>query len=172
MATAPTWAQVARKKKLLPFHPTECAVNLEQFAAPQRLPPSSSRHSAFIPLPSTYQQTWAAGILASIPASAVGVVPRADIYLLEVCFAQKEHQTDFLSTVFTCKHFTSRPVPPAGTPATYVPIKLVNVPILSSLVVEHTLKTIWAPHGEIVAMAPHMYTGTTLQSNCWDMYSN
>ena len=39
MATAPTWAQVARKKKTPAFLPTECAVNLEQFAAPQRLPP-------------------------------------------------------------------------------------------------------------------------------------
>src|SRR5580765_3311884 len=54
MATAPTWAQVARKKKTPAFLPTECAVDLEQFAAPQRLPPSSSRYSAFIPLPSGY----------------------------------------------------------------------------------------------------------------------
>src|SRR5438128_7639827 len=30
MATAPTWAQVARKKKTPAFLPMECAVNLEQ----------------------------------------------------------------------------------------------------------------------------------------------
>src|SRR5437879_9110208 len=59
MATAPTWAQVARKKKTPAFLPTECAVNLEQFAAPQCLPPSSSRYSAFVPLPSDYKQGWA-----------------------------------------------------------------------------------------------------------------
>ena len=42
MATGPTWAQVAQKKKPPAFLPTECAVNLEQFAAPLRLPPASS----------------------------------------------------------------------------------------------------------------------------------
>src|SRR5438128_9096142 len=58
MATAPTWAQVARKKKTPAFLPMECAVNLEQFAAPQRLPPSSSRYSVFVPLPSSYNRDW------------------------------------------------------------------------------------------------------------------
>ena len=52
MATGPTWAQVVHKKKPTTFHPTECAVNLEQFATPLHLPPVSSRHSAFVPLPS------------------------------------------------------------------------------------------------------------------------
>src|SRR5438128_4734213 len=85
MATGPTWAQVARKKKPIAFLPSECAVNLEQFAAPLRLPPSSSRYSAFIPLPSTYKQDWAMNIITNIPSSAVGVVPRADVSILEVC---------------------------------------------------------------------------------------
>ena len=92
MATAPTWAQVAQKKKTPAFLPTECTVNLEQFAAPQRLPPSSSQYSAFIPLPSDYKWDWAMNIVATIPTSAVGIVPRADISLLEVCFANKEAQ--------------------------------------------------------------------------------
>src|SRR5438128_11986601 len=96
MAAVPTWAQVARKKKPPAFLPTECAVNLEQFAAPQCLPPSSSRYSAFIPLPSDYKQGWAESIISSIPTSAVGIVPRANISLLEVCFANKEAQQDFL----------------------------------------------------------------------------
>src|SRR5207244_5893975 len=110
MATAPTWAQVVRKKKTPAFLPMECTVNLEQFAAPQRLPPSSSRYSAFVPLPSDYKRDWAMNIVASIPTSAVGIVPRADIFLLEVCFANKEVQQDFLSTPFTTKHFTVHPV--------------------------------------------------------------
>ena len=59
MATAPTWVQVAQKKKTLTFLPTECTVNLEQFAAPQWLSPSSSCYSVFIPLPSDYKQGWA-----------------------------------------------------------------------------------------------------------------
>src|SRR5438132_624305 len=75
MATAPTWTQVARKKKTPAFLPTECAVNLEQFAAPQRLPPSSSRYSAFVPLPSDYKWDWAMNIVATIPTSAIGIVP-------------------------------------------------------------------------------------------------
>src|SRR5438128_9007454 len=62
IATPPTWAQVARKKNTRAFLPTECAVNLEQFAAPQRLPPSSSRDSTFIPLLSRYKQDWAISI--------------------------------------------------------------------------------------------------------------
>src|SRR5438128_4582925 len=117
MATAPTWVQVAQKKTNPAFLPTECAVNLEQFAAPQRLPPSSSRHSAFIPLPATYKQGWALEIVSQILNSAVGIVPHADISLIEVCFANHEAQQDFLSSPFACKHFTSNPVPPAGTPS-------------------------------------------------------
>src|SRR5438128_573357 len=169
MATAPTWAQVARKKKTPAFLPMECAVNLEQFAAPQRLPPSSSQYSAFVPLPSDYKWDWAMNIVASIPTSAVGIVPRADISLLEVCFTNKEAQQDFLSSPFTTKHFTVHPVPPAGTPSLYVPIKLMNVPVLASLVVEQQLCSFWSPHGEVVAIAPHTYKNTPLQSNRWDL---
>src|SRR5580765_6643417 len=120
MAAMPTWAQVARKKKPLPFLPMECAVNLEQFAAPQRLPPVSSRHSAFIPLPSTYKQAWAGDIVSALLLSALGFVPRANIFLLEVCFAAVEVQQDFITNPFVCKHFTAHPLPPAGTPPTYV----------------------------------------------------
>src|SRR5438132_12943556 len=169
MAAIPTWAQVARKKKPPAFLPTECAVDLEQFAAPQRLPPSSSRYSAFIPLPSAYKQSWALDIVTQLPSSVVGMVPRADISLLEVCFANKEAQQDFLASLFVCKHFTAHPVPPAGTPSLFVPVKLTNVPILASLVVEQQLRNLWSKHGEVVAIAPHMYKGFTLQSNCWDM---
>src|SRR5438128_315615 len=96
MATGPTWAQVARKKKPPTFLPTECTVNLEQFAAPLRLPPSSSRYSAFIPLLSAYKQDWAMEIISNIPNSAVGVVPCTDVSLLEVCFANCEVQQDFI----------------------------------------------------------------------------
>src|SRR5437016_10076825 len=128
MATAPTWAQVARKKKPPAFLPTECAVDLEQFAAPQRLPVSSSRYSAFIPLPSGYKLGWALDITSHIPSSAVGLVPRANISLVEVCFANKEVQQDFLASPFVCKHFTVHPVPPTGTPSLFVLIKLTNVP--------------------------------------------
>src|SRR5438128_11875378 len=169
MAAQPTWVQVARKKMTPAFLPTECAVNLEQFAAPQRIPPSSSQHSAFIPLPTTYKQGWALEIVANIPTSAVGIVPRADISLLEVCFANREVQQDFLSSPFECKHFTSHPVPPAGTPSIYVPIKLMNVPVLASLIVETQLCSFWATHGEVIAIAPHTYKGTPLQSNRWDL---
>src|SRR5438128_2288657 len=106
MATAPTWAQVAQKKKPPTFLPMECAVDLEQFTAPQCLPPSSSCYSAFILLPSGYKQGWALDIASHIPVSAVGLVPRADISLIEVCFACQDRQQDFLSTPFVCKHFT------------------------------------------------------------------
>src|SRR5437773_10809402 len=105
MATKPTWAEVARKKKPPAFLPTECTVNLEQFATPQRLPPSSSCYSAFIPLPAAYKQGWAMDIISQLLSSTVGMVPRADISLLEVCFTNKEAQQDFLSTLFVCKHF-------------------------------------------------------------------
>src|SRR5438128_7779066 len=169
MVTRSTWAQVARKKKPPAFLPTECAVNLEQFAAPLHLPPSSSRYSAFIPLPSAYKQDWAMEIVSNIPNSAVGVVPCADVSLLEVCFTNREAQQDFMSSPFQCKHFTSHPVPPAGTSSIYVPIKLMNVPVLASLVVETQLRSFLATFGEVIAIAPHIYKGTPLQSNCWDL---
>src|SRR5438132_1131423 len=124
MAAQPTWAQVARRKTTPAFLPTECAVNLEQFAAPLRIPPSSSRYSAFVPLPSTYTQGWALEIISAIPTSAVGIVPRADISLLEVCFANKEVQQDFLSSPFVYKHFTSHSCP--RRPATKVSKKRSN----------------------------------------------
>src|SRR5437016_4905258 len=169
MATGPTWAQVAKKKKPIAFLPTECAVNLEQFTAPLRLPPSSSQYSSFIPLLSTYKQDWAMEIVSNIPNSAVGVVPRTDVSVLEVCFANHEVQQDFMSSPFQCKHFTSHPVPPAGTPLMYIPIKLMNVPVLASLVVETQLCSFWATFGEVIAIAPHIYKGTLLQSNRWDL---
>src|SRR5438128_1580045 len=74
-----------------------------------------------------------------------------------------------MSSPFKCKHFTSHPVPPAGTPSTYVPIKLMNVPVLASLVVETQLCSFWATHGEVIAIALHTYKGTPLQSNRWDL---
>src|SRR5437879_2259031 len=157
------------KKKPPAFLLTECAVDLEQLAAPQRLPVSSSRYSAFIPLPSGYKQGWALDITTNIPASAVGIVPRADVSLVEVCFANKEAQQDFLSSPFVCKHFSVHPVPPAGTPSLFVPIKLTNIPVLASLVVEQQLRKLWATHGEVVAITPHMFKGLPLQSNRWDM---
>src|SRR5580765_1790839 len=169
MATWPTWAQVAKQKKPPPFLPTECAVDLEQFTTPQRLPPSSSRYSVFIPLPAAYKQDWALDIVSQLPTSTVGMVPRADISLLEVCFTNKEAQHDFLSSPFVCKHFTVQPVPPAGTPSLYVPVKLTNIPVLALLVVEQQLCSLWSQHGEVVAIALHMYKGLPLQSNHWDM---
>src|SRR5580765_853719 len=147
----------------------ECAVNLEQFAAPQQLPPSSSHYSAFVPLPSDYKQGWAMSIVSAIPTSAVGIVPRADISLLEVCFANKDAQQDFLSAPFISKHFTVHPIPPAGTPSAYIPIKLMNIPVLASLVVEQQLRSFWSAFGEVVAIAPHTYKNTPLQSNRWDL---
>jgi hypothetical protein len=46
---------------------------------------------------------------------------------------------------------------------------LVNVPILSSLVIEHQLRSTFSAHGVIESMAPHMYKNTPLQSNRWDL---
>src|SRR5438128_7122854 len=169
MATGPTWAQVARKKKPPAFLPTECAVNLEQFAAPLRLPPASSHYSAFIPLLSAYKQDWAMNIVSNIPNSAVGVVPCTDVSVLEVCFANHEAQQDFMSSPFQCKHFTSHPVPPAGMPSIYIPIKLMNILVLASLIVENQLRSFWSTHGEVIAITPHVYKGTPLQSNHWDL---
>src|SRR5580765_5838618 len=168
MATGRTWAQVAHKKTP-PALPTECAVNLEQYAAPQRLPPSSSRHSAFVPLPVTFQLNWMLDTLASLPTSTVGVVPRSDISLLEVCFANKEAQQDFLSSPLTTTHFTAQPLPPAGVTPQYIPVKLVNVPILSTLIIDHQIRSLWSKYGEVVALAPHTVKGLPLTTNRWDM---
>ena len=51
----------------------------------------------------------------------------------------------------------------------YIPIKLMNVPVLASLVVETQLCSFWATHGEVIAIALHTYKGTLLQSNRWDL---
>src|SRR5437016_4882272 len=108
-------------------------------------------------------------IVSNIPNSAVGVVPRTDVSVLEVCFANCEAQQDFMSSPFQCKHFTTHPVPPAGMPSTYIPIKLMNVLVLASLIVKTQLCSLWATHGEVIAIAPHTYKGTPLQSNRWDL---
>src|SRR5438128_68876 len=105
MATGCTWAQVARKKTP-PALPTECTVNLEQYATPQHLPPSSSCYSAFVPLPFNFANNWMLDTLATLPNTAIGIVPRQDISLIEVCFANKEAQLDFLSSTITTTHFT------------------------------------------------------------------
>ena len=168
MATGRTWAQVAHKKTP-PALPTECAVNLEQYAVPMRLPPSSSRHSAFVPLPTNFTEKWMLDTLSALPNTVVGVVPRQDISLLEVGFANKEAQQVFLSSIFTTTHFSIQPLPPAGTPPQYVPIKLVNVPILSTLVLDSQIRSLWSKHGEIVALAPHTVKGLPLSTNRWDM---
>src|SRR5438094_5393379 len=106
MATGCTWAQVAHKKTP-PVLPTECAVNLEQYAVPMHLPPSSSHHSAFVLLPVNFTNTWMLDTLAALPNTVIGVVPRQDISLVEVCFTNKEAQLDFLSTPFTTTCFTT-----------------------------------------------------------------
>ena len=164
MATSQSWAQVAQKKSV-PTLPTECAVNLEQYAVPRRLPPPSSQYSTFVPLPADFKSRWLYDTLSSLPATAVGVVPRLDISLVEVCFANKEHQVDFLSSPLTTSNFTVQPLPPAGISPLYVPIKLVNVPVLSSLVIENQLRSIWSKDGEIVALAPHKVKGLPLLTN-------
>src|SRR5437016_5505552 len=161
MATGHTWAQVAHKKTP-PALPMECAVNLEQYAALLCLPPSSSRHLAFILLLFDFTNNWMLDTLASLPTSAVGVVPRQDISLVEVCFANKEAQQDFLSSSFTSTHFTVQPLPPAGMSPQYIPIKLVNVPILSTLILDHQIRSLWSKHGEVVALAPHTIKGLPL----------
>ena len=164
MATGRTWAEVARKKAP-PALPTECAVKLEQFSTPVHLPPSSSRYSCFLPLPATFELKWMLPILSHLPNTSVGVVPRLDISLLEVCFSNKEHQADFLSAPFTSAHLTVQPLPPAGTPSQYIPIKLVNVPVLAQIVVETQLCFLWGQYGEVVALAPHTVKGLPLLTN-------
>ena len=168
MTTGHTWAQVAQNKPV-PALPTECAVNLEQYLTPVRLPLSSSRYSSFIPLPATYKRGWLFDTLSSLPNTAVGVVPRLDISLVEVCFANQEAQMDFLSSPFVTTHFIVQLLPPAGTNLQYIPIKLVNIPVLASLVVESQLRSFWGQYGEVVVLAPHMVKDLPLLTNRWDI---
>src|SRR5438128_4435441 len=134
-----------------------------------RLPSSSSRHSAFVRLRINFIEKWMLDTLAALPNPVLGVVPVQDITLLEVCFANKEAQLDFLSTPFVSTHFTAQPLPPAGINPQYIPVKLVNVPILSTLVLDHQIRSLWSKHGEVVALAPHTVKGLPLTTNCWDM---
>src|SRR5437879_12827241 len=106
MAAQPTWVQVARRKTTPTFLPMEYAVNLEEFAAPQHIPPSSSRYSVFIPLLAAYKKEWALEIVSQLPNTAVGIVPRTDIFLLVVCFAKLVVQQDFMSAYFLLQSFT------------------------------------------------------------------
>src|SRR5437879_1192640 len=108
-------------------------------------------------------------IITNIPNSTVGVVPDADVSILEILFANHEVQQHIMSSPFKCKHFNLHPVPRAGTPSMYIPIKLMNVPVLASLIVEQQLCSFWSTHGEVIAIAPHVYKGTLLQSNHWDL---
>src|SRR5438132_5678386 len=108
MATGRTWADVACKKKPTGLQ-TECSVNLEQFSVPCRLPFPSSRHSAFLPLPSGFVEEWLDAIINKIPPSASGVVSRTDVSLFKVCFPPGETQQDFLNSPFTTNHFTTQP---------------------------------------------------------------
>jgi hypothetical protein len=105
----------------------------------------------------------------ALPPNAHGVVPRVDISLFEVCFAAAEAQKDFLSAPFTNKHFSAFPLPPAGTPSRYVPVKLINVPVLSITVVEQQLRSFWKTFGEVVELAPHTVKGFSLLTNRWDL---
>src|SRR5438128_4453402 len=168
MATGHTWAEVAHKKPP-PVLPTECTVNLERYSTPVRIPPSSSRYSCFLLLPVTVDLQWLVPTLSHLSNPSIRVVPWLDISLLEVCFANKEHQSDFLSAPFTSTHLTVQPLPPAGTPSQYVPIKLVNVPVLAQIVVESQLCSLWGQYGEVVALAPHTVKGLPLLTNRWDM---
>src|SRR5438128_1252192 len=97
------------------------------------------------------------------------LVPRADIFLLEVCFAAADAQQDFIANPFVCKHFTAHPLPPAGTPPTFILIKLVNVPVLSLTALEQAIRSFWSSPGEVVALAPHRYKDTPFISNHWDL---
>src|SRR5438128_6582673 len=54
-------------------------------------------------------------------------------------------------------------------PSMYVPIKLMNIPVLASLIVEQQLRSFWDTHGKVIAIALHVYKGTPLQSNRWDL---
>src|SRR5438128_1634394 len=169
MATGCSWAEVAQKKKPAGLQ-TECSVNLEQFSVPRRLPFPSSRHSAFLPLPSGFVEEWLDAIIDKLPASATGVVSRTDVSLFEVCFLTGEVQQDFINSPFTTKHFTTQPLPPAGTASLFVPIKMINVPVLSKLIIEQQLRKHWGQFGDIISISPHTVKGCpTLLTNHWDM---
>src|SRR5580765_1149237 len=169
MATSHTWTNVARKKKPAGLQ-TECSVNLEQFSVPCHLPFPSSRHSAFLPLPSGFVEEWLDAIIDKIPPSASGVVSRTDVSLFEVCFPTGEAQQDFLNSPFTTTHFTTQPLPPAGTASLFVPIKMINVPVLSKLIIEQQLRKHWGQFGNIISIGPHTVKGhPTLLTNRWDM---
>src|SRR5438128_4739580 len=169
MATGRTWADVACKKKPAGLQ-TECSVNLEQFSVPRRLPFPSSRHSAFLPLPSGFVEEWLDAIIDKIPPSATVVVSRADVSLFEVCFPTGEAQQDFINAPFITKHFTTQPLPPADTASLFVPIKMINVPVLSKLIIEQQLRKHWGQFGDIIHISPHTVKGyPTLLTNHWDM---
>src|SRR5438128_8565301 len=169
MASGRTWADVACKKKPARLL-TECSVTLEQFSVPRRLPFPSSRHSAFLPLPSGFVEEWLDAIIDKLPPSASGVVSRTDVSLFEVCFPTGEAQQDFINTPFATQHFTTQPLPPAGTTSLFVPIKMINVPVLSRPIVEQQLRKHWGQFGDIISIGPHTVKRCpTLRTNCWDM---
>src|SRR5437879_416112 len=169
MATSHSWAEVARKKKPAGLQ-TECSVNLEQFSVPHRLPFPSSRHSAFLPLPSGFVEEWLDAIIDKLPPSATGVVSRTDVSLFEVCFLTGEAQQDFINSPFTTKHFTTQPLPPTGTASLFVPIKMINFPVLSKFIIEQQLHKHWGQFSDIISIGPHTMKGCpTLLTNCWDM---
>src|SRR5438132_4831343 len=151
MATGRSWAEVARKKKPAGLQ-TECSVNLEQYSVPRRLPFPSSRHSAFLPLLSGFVEEWLDAIIDKIPDSATGVVSRTDVSLFEVCFPTGEAQQDFINSPFTTKHFTTQPLPPTGTASLFVPIKMINIPVLSKLITDQQL---WGQFADIISIGPH-----------------
>src|SRR5207244_12930866 len=102
--------------------------------------------------------------------SASGVLSRTDVSLFEVCFLTGEAQQDFLNSPFTTKHFTTQPLPPAGTASLFVPIKMINVPVLSKLIIEQQLCKHWGQFGDIISIGPHTVKGRpTLLTNCWNM---
>src|SRR5437899_11307938 len=47
--------------------------------------------------------------------------------------------------------------------------KRLSIPVLASSGVGQQLRCCWSPHGEVVAIAPHMYKNTPLQSSRWDL---
>src|SRR5438128_3335046 len=137
----------------------ECSVNLEQYSVPHHLPFPSSRHSAFLPLPSAFAKEWINDIIKAIPPSASGVVSRTDVSLFEVCFLTGEAQQDFLNSPFITKPFTTQPLPPAGTASLFVPIKMINIPVLSKLIIEQQLCKHWGKFGDIITIGPYTVKG-------------
>src|SRR5438132_10834008 len=169
MATSHTWAKVAQKKKPAGLQ-TECSVNLEQFSVPCCLPFPSSCHSAFLPLPSGFVEEWINNIIEAIPPSASGVISKTDVSLFEVCFPTGEAQQDFLNSPFITKPFTTQPLPPAGTASLFIPIKMINIPVLSKLIIEQQLCKHWGQFGDIITIGPYTVKSCpTLLTNHWDM---